>query len=251
VTRGLTLMFMTVEALKPRYLTIKGKRMVVLPQGDFEELFARLTFGSRSCPKPVSAVFIPSPFWRLSKPATFYAPAASWACRKPSSPARPASARKRSIVSNRAGTNRACPPLPRLTGPQERSSSVPVTVQYGGAFHPLQEVAMPPTIQELGLDRLSPEDRLAVAEAIWDSVARETEAAPRGRSSRPEPWRGRGSEATNRPEGRGPGRIRRGVRLVRRQEGGPRPGSAIGSSSIRGLAAVGDGRHSPRSPEQN
>jgi putative addiction module component (TIGR02574 family) len=35
-----------------------------------------------------------------------------------------------------------------------------------------------PTIQELGLDRLSPEDRLAVAEAIWDSVAREVEAAP-------------------------------------------------------------------------
>ena len=37
---------------------------------------------------------------------------------------------------------------------------------------------MLPTIQELGLDRLSPEDRLAVAEAIWDSVAREVEAAP-------------------------------------------------------------------------
>lgn len=37
---------------------------------------------------------------------------------------------------------------------------------------------MAPTIQELGLDRLSLEDRLAVAEAIWDSVAREAEAAP-------------------------------------------------------------------------
>ena len=37
---------------------------------------------------------------------------------------------------------------------------------------------MPPTLQELGLDRLSPEDRLAVAEAIWDSVARDAEAAP-------------------------------------------------------------------------
>ena len=37
---------------------------------------------------------------------------------------------------------------------------------------------MAPTIQELGLDRLSPEDRLAVAEAIWDSVALDTEAAP-------------------------------------------------------------------------
>jgi putative addiction module component (TIGR02574 family) len=37
---------------------------------------------------------------------------------------------------------------------------------------------MVPTIQELGLDRLSVEDRLAVADAIWDSVAREAEAAP-------------------------------------------------------------------------
>jgi putative addiction module component (TIGR02574 family) len=35
---------------------------------------------------------------------------------------------------------------------------------------------MPPTIQQLGLDRLKPEDRLAVAEEIWDSVAREAEA---------------------------------------------------------------------------
>ena len=37
---------------------------------------------------------------------------------------------------------------------------------------------MAPTIQELGLDRLSPEDRLTVAEAIWESVAREMDAAP-------------------------------------------------------------------------
>jgi putative addiction module component (TIGR02574 family) len=37
---------------------------------------------------------------------------------------------------------------------------------------------MAPTIEELGLDRLSPEDRLAVAEAIWDSVARDIETAP-------------------------------------------------------------------------
>jgi len=37
---------------------------------------------------------------------------------------------------------------------------------------------MAPTLQELGLDRLSPEERLAIAEALWDSVAREMEAAP-------------------------------------------------------------------------
>ena len=35
---------------------------------------------------------------------------------------------------------------------------------------------MIPNLQELGLDRLSLEDRLAVAEAIWDSVAREAQA---------------------------------------------------------------------------
>jgi putative addiction module component (TIGR02574 family) len=37
---------------------------------------------------------------------------------------------------------------------------------------------MVPTLQDLGLDRLSFEDRLAVAEAIWESVAREAEAKP-------------------------------------------------------------------------
>lgn len=37
---------------------------------------------------------------------------------------------------------------------------------------------MAPTLQELGLDQLPAEDRLAVAEAIWESVAREIEAAP-------------------------------------------------------------------------
>jgi putative addiction module component (TIGR02574 family) len=37
---------------------------------------------------------------------------------------------------------------------------------------------MPPTIEELGLDRLSPDDRLAIAEAIWESVAREIQEAP-------------------------------------------------------------------------
>ncbi len=37
---------------------------------------------------------------------------------------------------------------------------------------------MVPSLQELGLDRLAPEDRLAVAEAIWESVTRDVEAAP-------------------------------------------------------------------------
>jgi len=34
------------------------------------------------------------------------------------------------------------------------------------------------TLQEFGLDQLSPEDRLEIAEAIWESVAREVEEAP-------------------------------------------------------------------------
>lgn len=37
---------------------------------------------------------------------------------------------------------------------------------------------MAPTLQELGIDRLSAEDRLALAEALWESVSQETEQAP-------------------------------------------------------------------------
>lgn len=37
---------------------------------------------------------------------------------------------------------------------------------------------MAPTLEELGLDRLPLDDRLALAEAIWDSVVREVEAQP-------------------------------------------------------------------------
>ena len=29
---------------------------------------------------------------------------------------------------------------------------------------------MPPTLQQLGIDTLSPEDRFALAQALWDSV---------------------------------------------------------------------------------
>jgi putative addiction module component (TIGR02574 family) len=37
---------------------------------------------------------------------------------------------------------------------------------------------MAPILRELGLDRLPPEDRLAVAEALWESVVEEYEVAP-------------------------------------------------------------------------
>ncbi len=45
---------------------------------------------------------------------------------------------------------------------------------------------MPPTLQELGIDRLSIEDRLALVEAIWDSLAREVEQAPLSEAQRQE-----------------------------------------------------------------
>lgn len=37
---------------------------------------------------------------------------------------------------------------------------------------------MPPTLSELGIDRLSVEDRITLAQDLWDSAAREVEQAP-------------------------------------------------------------------------
>jgi putative addiction module component (TIGR02574 family) len=37
---------------------------------------------------------------------------------------------------------------------------------------------MTPTLHDLGLDRLSVEDRIALAQALWDSIAQEVEQAP-------------------------------------------------------------------------
>jgi putative addiction module component (TIGR02574 family) len=45
---------------------------------------------------------------------------------------------------------------------------------------------MPPSLHDLGIDRLSVEDRLALAEAIWDSVAREVEREPLTEAQRQE-----------------------------------------------------------------
>jgi putative addiction module component (TIGR02574 family) len=45
---------------------------------------------------------------------------------------------------------------------------------------------MSPTLQELGIDQLSAEDRLSLAEAIWESVAREIEQTPLPESQRQE-----------------------------------------------------------------
>jgi putative addiction module component (TIGR02574 family) len=45
---------------------------------------------------------------------------------------------------------------------------------------------MPPTLQELGIDRLSADDQLALAEAIWENVASEMEQAPLPEAQRQE-----------------------------------------------------------------
>jgi putative addiction module component (TIGR02574 family) len=47
-----------------------------------------------------------------------------------------------------------------------------------------KELGMPPTLQELGMDRLSAEDRLALAEALWQSVADEVEQIPLSEAQR-------------------------------------------------------------------
>lgn len=45
---------------------------------------------------------------------------------------------------------------------------------------------MSPTLQELGIDRLSIEDRLALAEKIWESVAADLEKQPLTEAQRTE-----------------------------------------------------------------
>jgi putative addiction module component (TIGR02574 family) len=58
---------------------------------------------------------------------------------------------------------------------------------------------MAPTLQELGLDQLPAEDRLALAEALWESVAREKEQAPLSEAQRTELER-RLADSIARPE---------------------------------------------------
>ena len=76
---------------------------------------------------------------------------------------------------------------------------------------------MAPTIQELGLDRLSPEDRLAVAEAIWDSVATETEAASLSAGQRAELER-RLADSIARPEAVTPWEVIKARALARARQ---------------------------------
>jgi len=76
---------------------------------------------------------------------------------------------------------------------------------------------MTPSINELGLDRLSPEDRLAVAEALWDSVARETEAAPLSSGQRAELER-RLADSIARPEAVTPWEVIKARAMARAQK---------------------------------
>jgi putative addiction module component (TIGR02574 family) len=41
-----------------------------------------------------------------------------------------------------------------------------------------EEVPMSPTLQALGIDRLSVADRIALVQEIWDSIAAEAERSP-------------------------------------------------------------------------
>jgi putative addiction module component (TIGR02574 family) len=52
--------------------------------------------------------------------------------------------------------------------------------------HPVYVPLLPPTMQELGIARLSVEDRLALAQEIWDSIAADIERAPLPEAQRQE-----------------------------------------------------------------
>jgi putative addiction module component (TIGR02574 family) len=58
---------------------------------------------------------------------------------------------------------------------------------------------MPPTLRELGIDQLSIEDRIALAQNIWDSVASDVERAPLSEAQRQELER-RLADSLARPE---------------------------------------------------
>jgi putative addiction module component (TIGR02574 family) len=45
---------------------------------------------------------------------------------------------------------------------------------------------MPPTMHELGIDRLDLDDRIALAQEIWESVTREVEGTPLTEAQRQE-----------------------------------------------------------------
>jgi putative addiction module component (TIGR02574 family) len=76
---------------------------------------------------------------------------------------------------------------------------------------------MSPTLQELGIDRLSAEDRLALAEAIWQSVAQEMEQAPLSQGQRKELER-RLADSIARPEAVRPWEVIKAQALARARQ---------------------------------
>src|SRR3954466_5428024 len=81
-----------------------------------------------------------------------------------------------------------CSPCGRSGGASRRDSSTPSSAVRRGPClvgnsrgmlmpspHSSRGAAMSPTLESLGIDQLNAEDRLALAEAIWESVAREME----------------------------------------------------------------------------
>ena len=76
---------------------------------------------------------------------------------------------------------------------------------------------MPPTLQQFGIDRLSAGERLALAEAIWDSVARELEQTPITNAERAELER-RLADSIARPEAVTPWEIIKARALARARQ---------------------------------
>jgi len=109
---------MKTDALAPEYRTIQGKRMVLLPEAEFEELIRKADLWEPALPAADADGNRPADeYAAVRRPGPSSAPAAGWACRRPSWPAAPASARKPSTASSRAGTSPACRPSPRSTAP--------------------------------------------------------------------------------------------------------------------------------------
>lgn len=76
---------------------------------------------------------------------------------------------------------------------------------------------MPPTLQELGIERLSRQDRLTLAEAIWESVAREVEEVPLSEAQRRELER-RLADSIARPEAVTPWEVVKARALARARQ---------------------------------
>ena len=76
---------------------------------------------------------------------------------------------------------------------------------------------MSPTLTELGIDQLSTEERLLLAEAIWESVARETEQASLPEAQRKELER-RLADSIARPDAATPWEVIKARALARARQ---------------------------------